>query len=369
MPPTPDIVLNDFKALWERIGPSALDAIDRVGRSGWFILGTEVANFERELAAEHGVAHCVGCASGLDAIEIGLRAAGIGPGHEVLTTPMTAFATVLAILRAGADPRFADVDEFGLLDLSAVERELRQHPEIRAIVPVHLYGHTVDIPELSRIASEFDCVILEDAAQAILAESDGTPVGATTVGAATSFYPTKNLGALGDGGALLTNDADVAATARTLRDYGQVAKYEHAVAGLNSRLDEVQAAILRSAVLPNLRESLERRAAIAQRYRAIGNPKISIRIPRTPSTWHLFPVFTESEATRASLQEHLAGHGIQTAVHYPILASAQAAVPTPLPVDQFPVARTIAQTELSLPIHPLLSDVQIDRVVDACNAW
>lgn len=371
MPDSP-IPSVDFAALWADIGPQALEAVSRMGESGWYVLGTEVEQFERDLAAAHGVDHAVGVASGLDAIEIGLRAAGIGPGDEVLTTPLTAFATALAIARAGATPRFADVDEFGLLDLEAVERAIERHPAIRAVVPVHLYGHAVDGARLQQLADAHGVAILEDAAQAVLAQSAGRPVGADTIGAATSFYPTKNLGALGDGGALLTNRPEIAAAARELRDYGQRAKYEHVRLGLNSRLDELHAAILRTAVLPRLAAATDRRRAIAARYLAeLRNEKLIV--PGAPedsaSVWHLFPVFVVDGDERDAFQAYLREQQIGTAVHYPILASAQEAWDAPEPPSTYPVSDRLARTELSLPIHPYLSDEDLTRVIAACNAW
>lgn len=362
----------DFHALWADIGPQALEAVQRVGESGWYVLGTEVEQFERDLAEFHGVRHAVGCGSGLDAIEIGLRAAGIGAGDLVLTTPLTAFATALAILRAGAQPRFVDVDERGLLDLDAVEHALAAEPAIRAVVPVHLYGHAVDVPRLRAIAEPHGCAIIEDAAQAIGARSHGEPVGATTVGAATSFYPTKNLGALGDGGAFLTNDEAVATAARQLRDYGQRAKYEHVVPGLNSRLDELHAGVLRSAVLPKLARGTDRRRAVAAQYQErIANPRLRIEAAPEGSTsvWHLFPVFVADAADRDAFREHLSAQGIATAIHYPILASAQEALEAPQPATESPVGDRLSRTEVSLPMHPYLDDAAVARVVDACNAW
>jgi dTDP-3-amino-3,4,6-trideoxy-alpha-D-glucose transaminase len=368
----PRIPAVDFHALWADIGPETLAAVQRVGESGWYVLGHEVEEFERDLAAFHGVEHAVGCGSGLDAIELGLRAAGIGRGDVVLTTPLTAFATALAILRAGAEPHFVDVDAHGLLDLGVVERVLETDDRIRAIVPVHLYGHAVDVQRLRTLAESHGCVIVEDAAQAIGARSHGEPVGATTVGAATSFYPTKNLGALGDGGAFLTNDDDVATAVRQLRDYGQRAKYEHVVPGLNSRLDELHAGVLRTAVLPRLAQGTKRRRAVAAAYRSrIASPRI--RIEAAPagsdSVWHLFPVFVSEPDDREAFREHLSSRGIATAVHYPILAAAQQALERPRPASELPVADRLSRTEVSLPMHPYVDDTAVARVVDACNAW
>ncbi len=360
---------NDLRALWSEIEDDALEAVRRVGRSGWFVLGSEVATFEQELGRLHGVEHVVGCASGLDAIEIALRAAGIGAGDRVITTPLTAFATALAIERAGAEVCFADVDSSGLIDLGQVESALERDPAIRAVVPVHLYGQSVDIARLGGIAERHDCLVIEDAAQAVCGDADGAPLGSTTVGAATSFYPTKNLGALGDGGALLTNDAQIAEAARQLRDYGQSAKYEHSTLGLNSRLDELHAAILRSALLPRLPRALTRRSQIAQRYlQEIDNPALRMLDPATRSTWHLFPIFTGDPALRDDLQASLGESGIGTAVHYPILASDQQAL-AGRQFGSFPVAAGLAGSELSLPIHPYLSDPKVDRVIATVNEW
>lgn len=366
----PPVNANDFQALWDDVGADALGAIERVGRSGWYILSSEVQAFEADLCAAHGVSHAIGCASGLDAIEIGVRAAGVGAGDEVLTTPLTAFATTLAILRAGANVTFADVDENGLLDLEATEAQLKSSRRIRAIVPVHLYGQVVDIERLKQIADAHGCLVIEDAAQAICAKQGDRPVGSTTVAAATSFYPTKNLGALGDGGALLTNRDDVAMAARELRDYGQRAKYEHVRLGLNSRLDELHAAVLRSALLPRLPGALARRSEIAVRYRQeIHNEHLSMLSSRSSSTWHIFPVFVAESEQRDSLREHLKSFGVQSAIHYPILASAQEALNRPQNPEVFPVAHRLAQTEVSLPLHPYLTDDAVTRVISATNQW
>lgn len=365
-----NIDANDFVAMWTDIESDVMEAVQRVGKSGWYILGSEVESFENALAAVHGVEYVVGCASGLDAIEIGLRCAGIGPGDRVLTTPLTAFATVLAVVRSGATPVFVDVDENGLLDLTAAERSIREDPEINAIVPVHLYGQVLDMDSIREIAEREGCAIVEDAAQAICGTCRGRPVGSDSVAAATSFYPTKNLGALGDGGAILTNDSTVADAARRFRDYGQKAKYEHVVAGLNSRLDEIHAAILRTAFLPRLQRALSRRSEIARRYtEEITHTALTPLRPRVSSTWHIYPVFVQDPALRESLISHLRARRIGSAVHYPFLASAQPALDEPIPADAFPIAQRISECEVSLPIHAYLSDSDVDYVIASVNEW
>jgi dTDP-4-amino-4,6-dideoxygalactose transaminase len=368
---TQRILLNDFVAQWRDVGADALAALERVGESGWLILGREVKAFEAELATFWGIPHVVSCANGLDAIEIALRARGIRAGDKVLTTPLSAFATSLAVVRAGGIPVFVDVDASGLLDLERAAEAIESDPAIKFCVPVHLFGHALDVAQLQRLAG-LPVEIIEDCAQACGASSRGTPVGATGIAAATSFYPTKNLGAMGDGGALLTRDAGVAAEAASLRDYGQTAKYVHARLGMNSRLDELQAAILRSALLPRLPRFTERRVGIAQAYRrSIDNPRL--HLPPVPdgsaSVWHLFPLLVEG--SREAFLAHLDRAGVGSGIHYPTLIPEQPALSGARFEcrDALTQARRFATTEVSLPIHPYLSDEQVERVVSACNAY
>lgn len=290
--PATAVAANDFARQWRDIRDDALVAVDRVGESGWLVLGEEVREFERELASWWGLGHAVGVASGLDALEIGLRCAGIGPGDRVLTTPLTAFATTLAIVRAGAEPVWCDVEESGGLDFAQADKVLRGDQTIKALLPVHLYGHPLDPVALRRLAEEHGVAVIEDCAQSVGASRDGAPTGAAGIVAATSFYPTKNLGALGDGGALLTDDAEVAESARTLRDYGQTGRYQHTALGLNSRLDELHAAVLRSALLPRLDAYMERRREVAVRYEeALAGTSLEPIAPNAGrSARHLFPV-------------------------------------------------------------------------------
>jgi dTDP-3-amino-3,4,6-trideoxy-alpha-D-glucose transaminase len=362
------VLANDFAAQWAEVGPDALAALDRVGRSGWVVLGDEVRAFEEEIAAWWGFDHAVGVASGLDALEIALRVSGIGQGDRVLTTPLTAFATTLAILRAGAEPVWCDTDETGGIDLERAGETLAADPSIRALMPVHLYGHPLDPTLLWALAAEHDVVLIEDCAQSAGAERDGMPTGKTGTVAATSLYPTKNLGALGDGGVLLTDDAALAERAASLRNYGQTARYQHDALGLNSRLDEVHAAMLRSAFLPRLDGWLARRAEIAARYTEALTGSSVLR-PIAPaggrSAHHLFPVEVVA-GDPADVAATLVAEGVTVGRHYPILCPDQGAVAgSGLTVGELTVARRLAERELSLPLHPQLSDAAVEQVVAA----
>jgi dTDP-4-amino-4,6-dideoxygalactose transaminase len=362
------IPANDFSAQWDEIRADALAAVDRVGRSGWLVLGSEVQEFEIEFAKWWGVSHVVGVASGLDALEIALRCIGISTGDRVLTTPLTAFATTLAVMRVGAEPVWADIDASGNIDLSAARLMLESDPSIRALLPVHLYGHPLDPDALNELAGLFDIAVVEDCAQSAGAERGGRPTGTSGRVAATSFYPTKNLGAYGDGGALLTNDAAVAERARILRDYGQDRRFHHIEPGLNSRLDEIQAAILRSALLPRLDRWLARREEVAARYiNALGkSPLRPVQQAAGTSAHHLFPVEVV-DGDPAAVREHLTAMGINLGHHYPVLCPDQPAC-TSLgkAAKDFPNAQRLAKHEISLPLNPQLDDTAVDRVVEIC---
>lgn len=359
---------NDFARQWDDVRDDALAAIDRVGRSGRLILGDEVDAFEREFAAWWGVPHAVGVASGLDALEIALRCADLPPGTRVLTTPLTAFATTLAILRVGAEPLWCDVDESGGIDLDLVDSALRSDRSIRAILPVHLYGHPLDLGSLERIVAEHGVTLIEDCAQSAGAERDGKPTASGALAAGVSLYPTKNLGAMGDGGVLLTADAALAERARAMRDYGRDSRHRHREPGLNSRLDELHAAVLRSALLPRLDGWLARRREIASRYaKALGGTSLRPIAPREgSSSYHLFPIeLTEGEPEKIEAAFH--HRGIAVGRHYPLLCPDQGALgEAGRALDSLVVARRLAERELSLPIHPYLRDDEVDAVVKAC---
>jgi len=360
---------NDFAAQWEEVQGDAVAAIDRVGRSGWLVLGDEVSQFEEELARWWGLPHAVGVASGLDALEIALRLGGVGPGDRVLTTPLTAFATTLAVLRVGAEPMWCDVDDTGGMDLQLALEALRGDASIKAALPVHLYGHPLDPAMLERLG-ERGVTVIEDCAQSAGASRDSRPTGSVGPLAATSLYPTKNLGAMGDGGVLFAASEEQATRARTLRNYGQAGRYEHVEVGLNSRLDELQAAILRSALLPRLDGWLERRRELARRY-AQGLEGTVLRVISPSggqSAHHLMAV----EVIAGEPAEHartLIDAGIVVGRHYPFLCpDAPACEGIGIRLGDFPVARRLAKNELTLPLYPQLDDASVDYVIDACRS-
>lgn len=350
-----------------RPGDDAADvraAIERVIARGWFILGPEVEAFESEFAAASGARHAVGVATGTDAIALLLRAAGVERGDEVLVPAMTAAYTALAVASLGARPVFVDIDpDRCTMDPQACESAVT--PRTRAMVPVHLYGQAAAMEALRAVADRNHLALIEDCCQAHLATSGGVPVGTFGIGGAFSFYPTKNLGALGDGGAVLTNDATIAERTRRLRNGGQTDRYRHVEAGINSRLDEIQAAVLRVR-LSRLPEMTTRRRALAAEYRRqLPEWLQPIRETDAGHVYHLFPVRTPE---RDNLQAHLRTAGVETLIHYPV------ALPEQEAFSQFnpaacPEASRLAREVLSLPLHPQLSDAHVTRVCDVAGAF
>ena len=340
-------------------------AIDRVLASGWFVLGPEVEAFETEFAAASSVAHAVGVGTGTDAITLILRALDIGAGDEVITSPLSAAYSALAVMMAGARPVFADIDPERLtLDPRATEAAITTRT--RAILPVHLYGQAADMRPLEAIAAKHNLAIVEDAAQAHLATTDGRPIGSIGVAAATSFYPTKNLGAAGDGGAVLTRDAQLAARVRRLRNGGQSSRYQHDEFGVNSRLDEMQAAILR-ARLKYLAGWTAKRRSIAARYRG-ALPESHVFVPPefdAGHVYHLFPVLSDA---RDRFQAHMKERGIETLIHYPVPIPRQPALKSTSPA-MCPVADRVCGQVVSLPIYPGLSDSAVTAVAEAAATF
>ena len=341
-------------------------AIDRVIASGWFVLGPELAAFEREFADASGAAFAIGVGTGTDAIALTLRALGIGPGDEVITTPLSAAYTALAVMMAGATPVFADIDPDRLtIDPAAVEAAVT--PRTAAILPVHLYGQPADMPRLAAIATRHGLTIVEDSCQAHLATCEGRPVGSVGAAAAFSFYPTKNLGALGDAGAVTTSDAALADRLVRLRNGGQTDRYHHQDAGWNSRLDELQAAILRVR-LARLPARTARRRALAARYRA-GLASTPVTVPPLCEAGHVHHLFPVRVRDRAGFMAHLDREGIGTIVHYPIPIPRQPALEGLTVPDACPVADRVCQEICSLPLHPDLTDADVDTVVAAVARW
>ncbi len=339
--------------------------IDRVLARGWFILGPELEAFETEFAAAAGARHAVGVNTGTDAIALALRALGIGPGDEVITSPLSAAYSALAIQMAGATPVFADLDPDRLtLDPARVEAAITDRTA--AILPVHLYGQPADMSALLAIAARHDLTIVEDACQAHLATSEGRPVGTMGAAGAFSFYPTKNLGALGDAGAIVTNDAELAARLKRLRNGGQTTRYHHLEFGVNSRLDELQAAILRARLTRLPQWTTRRRALAAQYRRALTGAPVSVPPECDPGhVYHLFPV---RSTARDACQAHLKAAGIETLIHYPIPIPDQPAFAA-LPPASCAIARQVCGELLSLPLHPGLADADVARVAEAVHAF
>jgi dTDP-4-amino-4,6-dideoxygalactose transaminase len=340
-------------------------AIDRVVARGWFVLGPELEAFERQFAAAAGAAHAVGVNTGTDALALALRVAGIGPGDEVITSPLSAAYSALAIMMAGARPVFADVDP-DRLTLDPRPTEAAITPRTRAIMPVHLYGQPADMTALGDVAARHRLTIIEDCCQAHLATCAGRPVGSFGVAAAYSFYPTKNLGALGDGGAITTNDDALAARLRRLRNGGQSDRYHHAEFGVNSRLDEMQAAIL-AARLSRLPKWTEQRRALAAAYRrALAGAPVTVPAEHDAGhVYHLFPILSRH---REALREHLTARGIETLIHYPIPIPRQPALASERPAA-CPIADRVCNELLSLPLHPGMTRQTVEEVAAALQAF
>jgi dTDP-4-amino-4,6-dideoxygalactose transaminase len=332
---------------------------------GWFVLGPEVAAFEDEFAAFCGARHAVTVGTGTDAIALTLRALGIGPGDEVITSPLSAAFSALGIMLAGARPVFADIDPQRLtLDPAATAAAVTSRT--RAVLPVHLYGQAADMAALEAVAARHGLALVEDACQAHLATSGGRPVGTIGAAGAFSFYPTKNLGALGDGGAVTTNDAALADRIKRLRNGGQTSRYHHQEPGANSRLDDLQAAILR-ARLPFLRQWTAQRRSIAERYRS-RLADAAVQVPPLADPGHVYHLFPVLSGHRDRLQRHLLECGVETLIHYPVPISRQPALAATMP-GQCAVADRICAQVLSLPIYPSLGDDELALVAESVCAF
>jgi len=343
--------------------------LKRVLSSSTWILGDEVSAFESEWSRYCGSSFAVGTGNGLDAIEIGLRALGIGPGDEVITSPMTAFATVLGILRSGATPVLADINpSTGLMSVASAERCLG--PKTRAVLLVHLYGLLDSMDSWLEFANAAQILLLEDCAQAHGASIDGRKAGSFGTWGAFSFYPTKNLGATGDAGALITGEECVSQTAVALRNYGQIDRYRHVVSGLNSRLDELQAALLRVR-LPWLDSANDARRRNAGIYNTeLRNPRILLPAVPQESGAHVYHLYVLLSPERDALARHLAGCGVESLIHYPVPAHKQKALEgariDPMGLS---VSEQHAESCLSIPVGPHLAEDDLGQVVDAVNSF
>jgi dTDP-4-amino-4,6-dideoxygalactose transaminase len=360
------IPLVDVQASHKTLQPDLGHAVQRVLESGRFIQGGETKKFEEAFAAFCGTKDAIAVDSGTAALHLALIACGLKPGDEVLTTPFTFIATGAAILHAGLTPAFADIRPGDMnLDPAAVEAALT--PKTRAIMPVHIFGTPCDMTAIGAIARKRDLKVVEDACQAHGALHAGKRAGSFGDAATFSFYPSKNLAAIGDGGAIVTSREDVAKDARLRRDHGRTSKYEHGVVGWNYRMDEFQSAAL-NLKLPRLDAWNETRRALAARYRErLQGLPLTLAAPDPGSVWHLFVIRTPK---RDGLREHLEKTGVETGVHYPLPLHLQPPfAPFGYARGRFPQAEKAANEALSLPMYPELGNDGVDRVTESIRSF
>jgi dTDP-4-amino-4,6-dideoxygalactose transaminase len=358
------VPLLDLKAEYHELRDQILPALDRVCENSAFVLGEDVEQFEREFASYCDVKHCVALSSGTAALHLGLLALGVQPGDEVITSPNTFLATAEAITYCGARPVFVDIDSATAnLDPAGIERAVT--PRTRAIIPIHLYGRPADMDAIRSIAEKLKLLVLEDAAQAHGARYRGRRVGGLGHAAAFSFYPSKNLGAYGEGGALTTNDDSVAKYARAARSHGQTARYEHEFVGYNYRMQGFQGAVLRIK-LRYLERWTARRREIASEYRRVlANAKLGMPVdpPQDECVYHQFVIYVNN---RNSVISQLAAREIETAIHYPKPLHLQPAYSSlAYPPCSFPLAERACDRVLSLPIYPSMTAEQVAHVAGA----
>jgi dTDP-4-amino-4,6-dideoxygalactose transaminase len=347
----------NFEREYVEIGEEVSQAIQRVLRSGWFILGEEVEKFEEEFSKYVGTRFGIGVNSGSDALYLAVKALGISNGDEVITVSHTMISTVDAITRNGAKPIFADIKpETYLLDVSKIETKISDRT--RAIIPVHLYGHPCDMDPLMEIADKHNLYVIEDACQAHGAEYLNRKVGSIGDIGCFSFYPTKNLGAYGDGGMLVTNSEELADKLRKMRNYGQSKKYYHDSLGVNSRLDEIQAAVLRTK-LRHLDEWNGKRKKLAKLYNELLDNTNVITPLEKEYAKHVYHLYVISHKQRDKLQRYLLENEIQTLIHYPIPVHMQKAYMRP---DKLPTTEKICKEILSLPMNPWLKEEEVKIV-------
>ncbi len=360
----------DLKEINGKYEPMLTEAVTRAAQSGWYIRGKECESFEHSFAEYCGCKHCIGTGNGLDALTIILKAycemGAMQPGDEVIVPANTYIATILSIIQAGLKPILCEPCATSCnIDTTLIESLITERT--RAIMPVHLYGLTADMDSINAIAAKHSLKVIEDSAQAHGAIYNGKHTGNLGDAAAFSFYPGKNLGALGDGGAITTNDTTLAQTARAIANYGSHTKYVNQYKGLNSRLDEIQAAAL-SVKLQNLDTDNDRRRTIAREYIGrIENPHITLPAAEKDGNhvYHIFAIFTPH---REELKKHLLEQGIETLIHYPIPPHRQDALQE-FGHLEFPITERIHREELSLPCHPAMSDSDVHKVIEAVNSF
>ncbi len=333
---------------------------NQVASSGWFILGSAVKDFELSFARFLGAKHCIGVGNGLEALQISLMSLGVGKGDEVITTPVSAVATTLAILAVGAKPVFVDVDAQGLMDPLLIPQAISKNT--KAILPVHLYGNSCNMDQLGKICQEKNFFLIEDACQAHGSKYGNQIVGTFGSLGCFSFYPTKNLSALGDGGAIVTDNEQLAKICYQIRDYGQSGKYLHKLYGLNSRLDELQAAFLK-VKLAYLESNNKKRRQAAKRYidklSSLKELEIIMPLNKCLPNYHLFVIRTRK---RDQLKQYLQGQGIQTLIHYPLIIPDQPFLKDEFSQADLPIARQFCSEVLSLPCNPEIKDSEIDLI-------
>lgn len=362
------IAFVDLRRQYVELAPAIDAAVGRILQTGAFILGDEVSRFEASFAAYCEAKHCVGVASGLDALTLILRGLGIGADDEVILPANTFIATALAVSQAGATPVLVDHDPHTYnIDPARIRHAITRRT--RAIIPVHLYGRPAEMFQIQRIASEYGLIVVEDACQAHGATYRGHRCGSLARAAAFSFYPGKNLGAAGDGGAVVTDDDELADRIRLTRNYGSQVKYRHDAQGGNSRLDNLQAAIL-NVKLPNLDRWNERRRAMAQAYRT-GLANLPLVLPKeSPESRHVYHLFVIRCEARDALVTYLKDHGIDTGIHYPIPIHRQRAYATGcIPLRPLTYSEMFADHLLSLPMHPHMTVREVDRVIAAVRGF
>ncbi len=358
-----------FEAMHNDLNAQLHESFDRVLSNNYFITGPELSAFEKEFAEYCGVKHAIGCGTGLDALYLVLKALGIGAGDEVIVPSNTFIATALAVSYAGATPVFVEPDMQSYnIDTNRIEEKINE--KTKAIIAVHLYGRASDMDVICELAKKHNLYLLEDAAQAHGAQFKGKRVGGFGIAAGFSFYPGKNLGALGDGGAIVTNDDELAEKVRMLRNYGSSRKYHHDYLGTNSRLDELQASFLRVKLTQLDKWNVERNRIADIYIKKINNPLIKLPLPTDNdhyTVWHIFPVLCEQ---RDKLQAYLDEKGIGTLCHYPVPMHLQKAYASlGIAEGELPNAEKISSCELSIPLYYGLSDEGIEYIVEALNSF